>query len=380
MSNQQSWSRSAAALFAAWTCRSSRPTSATNSRNWASCAGNRPSPSSSAVAKWVIRPTVFGLAASRSASSRSFVPSRLIPVSSFTCTRGAASATTSVQATTSALASMAACSSSRVSAPITSSEIPMPAFRSSTASAAVATASHPAPPRSAAFATGTIPCPYAFAFTTAQSGFGSRAELRSIAPRSMSATARTSRSERAEHVQPGHHADQLAVLDDRKPVVTGIVDEPRGLADAGVRTDRVDVAGHHVGGVGGERLAQAIPEAAQRLEEDRAPKEVDVVRDVQVAVVVWKHEVGLGDDAPDCALRVHDRQARQLVLAQRGHHVLHGRLGRDRDGVRIHDLADLVCHGRDLTEGGSQRRVKPCGSASITSPAITWSGPTSSAA
>src|SRR4051794_15610463 len=323
MSNQQSWSRSAAALFAAWTCRSSRPTSATNSRNWASCAGNRSSPSSSAVAKWVISPTVFGRAASRSAASRSFVPSRLMPVSSFTWTRGAASATSSVQATTSASAAIAVPSSSRVSAPITSTGASMPPARSSAASSAVATASHSAPPRSAAPATGTVPCPYAFAFTTAHSGFGSRAQLRSTAPRSMSATARTSRGERAEHVDARDHADELAVLYDREPVVAALVNQPSGLADGRVRPDRVGVAGHHVGGVGGEGLAQAVPEAAQRLEEDGAPEEVDVVRDVQVAVLVREHQVGLGDDAPNGALGIHDRQARQLVLLQRGDDVLH---------------------------------------------------------
>src|SRR5215210_2043411 len=330
-----SGSRRAAALFAACTRSSSRPTSATNSRKRPSCAGNRSSPSSSAVAKWVISPTVFGRAASRRASSRSLVPSRLIPVSSFTCTRGAASATSSVQATTSASASTAVRTSSRVSAPITSTGAPMPAARSSAASAAVATASHSAPPASAASATGTVPWPYAFAFTTAHSGFGRRPQLRSMAPRSMAATARTSRRQRAQHVDARDHADEPAVLNDGEPVVTALVDQPGGLAHGRVRPDRVELAGHHVGGVGGERLPQAPLEAAERLEEHCPAEQVDVVRNVQVAVLVGEDEVGLGDDPDHGAVGLHDRNAGQLVLAQRRDDVLHRSLRRHSHRVLL---------------------------------------------
>ena len=124
--------------------------------------------SSSAVAKCVIAPTsrrsprAATASATRVASSASRVPSRPIPVSSFTCTRvsGASRATNdSRQATTSARAASATSSSSGDSAPITSTGPSMPASRSPRASSAVATASQLAPPASAARAAGTIPCP-----------------------------------------------------------------------------------------------------------------------------------------------------------------------------------------------------------------------------
>ena len=81
--------------------------------------------------------------------------------------------------------------------------------------------------------------------------------------------------------------------------------------------------------VGGERLAQAPLEAAQRLEEDRAPEQVDVVREVQVALVVGQHEVGLGDDPDAAPVAVHDGHARELVGAQRRDDLLDRRVGAD---------------------------------------------------
>ena len=73
--------------------------------------------------------------------------------------RGSAATNSSRQATTSARAEIATESSSGESAPITSSGPSMPAARRVAASPAVATASDAAPPRSAARAAGTAPCP-----------------------------------------------------------------------------------------------------------------------------------------------------------------------------------------------------------------------------
>jgi hypothetical protein len=85
-------------------------------------------------------------------------------------------------------------------------------------------------------------------------------------------------------------------------------------------------------------------EAAERLEEDRATKQVDVVGDVQVAVVVGEHQVGLGDHAHDAALVVHHGQARQLVTAERRHHFLDRRVRPHRGGLGVHDVAHDCGH------------------------------------
>ena len=102
-----------------------------------------------------------GAPASRSASSRSCVPSRPMPVSSFTCTRGAASATSSVHATTSASASIAMRSSSRVSAPITSTGTSMAGLPQLRGLGGGGHREPVAPPASAASGHGPEPWPYA---------------------------------------------------------------------------------------------------------------------------------------------------------------------------------------------------------------------------
>ena len=101
----------------------------------------------------------------RAACAGSRVPSRPIPVSSLTCTRPPPRrrrppTSSSRQATTSAPAASATSSSPGDSAPRTRiGTSAMPASRSSAASCAAATASHVAPPASAARAAGTAPWP-----------------------------------------------------------------------------------------------------------------------------------------------------------------------------------------------------------------------------
>jgi hypothetical protein len=150
----------------------------------------------------------------------------------------------------------------------------------------------------------------------------------------------------SEHVHARDDAHEAAVLDHREAVVTGLVDEPRGVAHARVRGDRVGIARHHVGRVRGERLAQPLLEAAKRLEEDRPTEEIDVVRDVEIALVVGQHEIGLGDDPYAAAVGVDHRHAGQLVLAQQAHDLLHGSVRGDRLWRRVHDLAYQLRHAR----------------------------------
>ena len=92
--------------------------------------------------------------------------------------------------------------------------------------------------------------------------------------------------------------DEPAVLHHREPVVAGVVDEPGRLRHAGVRArpcrDRVVI------------MSDAFEANALRSRSSKRPsgsrktvpaEEVDVVGQVQVALVVGQHEVGLGDDA-----------------------------------------------------------------------------------
>ena len=74
-----------------------------------------------------------------------------------------------------------------------------------------------------------------------------------------------------------------------------------------------------------DRLAQAVLEVAERLEEDDAAEEADHVRQVQVApLLVGDDEVGLRDDADAAPAVVDHRDAGHVVLAQDVHHVLDG--------------------------------------------------------
>ena len=126
---------------------------------------------------------------------------------------------------------------------------------------------------------------------------------------------------------------------------------------------------------GGEGLAQPLLVAPERLEEDRAPEQVDVVRKVEVALVVGQHEVRLGDDPGEAAVAVEDRHAGQLVVVQGAHDVLDLGVDAHRSRRAVHHVSDGVCHGAATL---SERQAG--GSASITSPAITWSAPRRSAA
>src|SRR5438270_14017926 len=120
--------------------------------------------------------------------------------------------------TTSSMASWGGSESTRIGAS-------MPASRSSTPSSTSATPSHVAPPSRAARATGTAPCPYPLALTTAHSWPGrARASRRETlwrtAPRSTSAhTGRTDRTkglgalldDGLQDVAARHDAHELAV-------------------------------------------------------------------------------------------------------------------------------------------------------------------------
>ena len=181
MSKWLAGSRSAAALLAAWHDQVVAPAAAsTNSREGARAGRRRGR--RRARRRWrsgsSARPT-FGRAAPAAAPApRSLVPSRPMPVSSFTCTRRRRAASRdrrSVQATTSASALDAPSrSSAAVSAPITSIGASMPA-----GAAARRPRRRPRPPASGAARERRLGAPTrrarsASALTTAQSGFGSR--------------------------------------------------------------------------------------------------------------------------------------------------------------------------------------------------------------
>ena len=171
MSKCEALSRSVAALLAAWAITPgwSARTSSANAVKRSSWRGKWSSPGSSAVAKWVITPARLAswsrstARTSARASSPSLVPSRPMPVSSFTCTRGRRGAMAArkpwVQTTTSASLSSARSASSADSAPMTRIGTTMSSARRAAASAAVATASHCAPPASAARAAVAAPWP-----------------------------------------------------------------------------------------------------------------------------------------------------------------------------------------------------------------------------
>ena len=76
--------------------------------------------------------------------------------------------------------------------------------------------------------------------------------------------------------------------------------------------------------VGGDRLAQALLEVAERLEEDDAAEQADHVRQVQVALLVGDDEVALGDHADAAPAVVDDRDAGEVVLAQQVDDALDG--------------------------------------------------------
>ena len=119
----------------------------------------------------------------------------------------------------------------------------------------------------------------------------------------------------------------------------GIGDQPGGLARAVVGRDGHGVRGHHVGGGGGGGLVQAVLEPPERLEEDDAPEELDVVRDVEVALVVGEDQVRFRDDSLQLPVTVDDGHARELVLAERLHDLLDGGIRMHGHRVRGHDLA-----------------------------------------
>ena len=91
--------------------------------------------------------------------------------------------------------------------------------------------------------------------------------------------------------------------------------------------DRHRVLGHQVARQRRGRLAQAVLEVAQRLEEHEAAEQLEVVRQVQVGVLAGHDQVGLGDDADAAPARVDHRHAGQLVLAQDAQHGLDRVLG-----------------------------------------------------
>jgi hypothetical protein len=164
------------------------------------------------------------------------------------------------------------------------------------------------------------------------------------------------------------------VLDDGQAVVAALGDRAPGLAHARVGADGDRVLGHEVGHGHCGRLAQAVLEVPQRLEEHHAAEQLDVVRDVEVApLVVGDDEVLLGHD-PDTATAVVDhRQARQLVLAHARDDRLHAVVRHDGHGVGVHDVAHDEGHGVGSLD--DHRR-----SASITSRAMTPSAPRCAAA
>ena len=117
-----------------------------------------------------------------------------------------------------------------------------------------------------------------------------RAALRAIAPRSTRA------------MRPLHSGSSCARASSTSSRVTTPTSRPcsttgrrlcfllaisrAASADGRARRDRHRVLGHQVAGLGGERLAQPVLEALQRLEEDGAAEELDVVRQVQVRALL----------------------------------------------------------------------------------------------
>src|SRR4029077_2345260 len=108
----------------------------------------------------------------------------------------------------------------------------------SAASEPVATARRVAPPASAAVAQASAPWPYPSALITAQSSLSapsstfSRAQLRSTAPRSIRATARSigliAGDERGQRVGPGDKPGEAALAVDNRQVVVVLLGDRAG--------------------------------------------------------------------------------------------------------------------------------------------------------
>ena len=108
------------------------------------------------------------------------------------------------------------------------------------------------------------------------------------------------------------------------------------------------------------RLAQALLEAPQRLEEDDAAEQLDVVREVQVALLVGDDEVGLGDDADAAPALVDDRHARQVVGLQRPHDSSIERPGhRTGSASMISATVAISAAIRSTTKTASRRPITP---------------------
>ena len=314
----------------------------------ASCSPKKASPRSSAVAKWVISAGELARpapprrrSATRVASAGSRVPRRPMPVSSLTWTptaAGARAATASTkpsrQATTSAPARQRDVSSSALSAPMTSTRPSTPAR------AQLARPPRRWPPRAtprrrpaAARAAGTRAVAVAvglddraqLARPARSRAAGARRCARSP-PRSTRARARTGiavasppRRQRLEDVDARDDADQAPVA--RRPA--GGCGRARRSArpascDRRVGRDRDRVArSSGRATVAGDRLAQALLEVPQRLEEDDAAEELDVVREVRGPPCSSESTRSFSVTIPTSAPRVvDDREAGQLVLAQ----------------------------------------------------------------
>ena len=112
------------------------------------------------------------------------------------------------------------------------------------------------------------------------------------------------------------------------------------------------VGGHQLRDLGGEGFLQPLLEALHRADEDDPAHDVEVVRQVQVGLLLAEDQVRLADDADDLAVVVDDRNRAEVGLRQqvdRGAGVVAraGRLGTSRSmispavfiGARLFDRA-----------------------------------------
>ena len=266
-------------------------------------------------------------------------------------------------------------SSSGVSAPITRIGASIPAARSSAASSAVATASQrrAAGERGARGRHGAVPVAVRLDDRAQRRPCGS-ASCRSCArsrrgrSRASARSASRSRREGAEHVEARDDADERP--SSRPPAggcgpTRGSGARPRCTVVSGL--DRVGVARSSCPRRSRRTPCAGAPRTAQRLEEDRAAEQVDVVRQVEVALVVGQHEsasVTIPTQRPSPSTT---GTPGQLVLAQHARRPPRPGVRADRRRVGVHDVAHQLGHSRRATPTGASGRA---GSASITSPAI----------
>ena len=114
------------------------------------------------------------------------------------------------------------------------------------------------------------------------------------------------------------------------------------------------VGGHQVADVGREGLVEPLLEALHRADEDDPAHDVEVVRQVQVGLLLAEDQVGLADDADDLVLGVDDRRSRpRSVLASRSIALRRVLLAGDGGHVGVHDLGGGLHRRTRLFDGGA---------------------------